>query len=870
MKTTLLTSVLALMAGSSLSAQSLKINDLEYFEDRGVNYLVYSNKYNGMFCDEKTAAIEIILRGVRIATGGGIRLMNTPEQWDIYPVLEQRTVNKEKGEIELVLDYKDYNFKPRVKVTAKDKGVTMAVYLDQPVPEFLQGKAGMNLEFFPATYFGKTFMMDGRPMILPRHPASETEMHPRSEQITQIYGKVDGLTTFNDRGRDEFIVARPISQGHKLVLAPEDDNLRVSFQSDQEINLYDGRNLSNNGTYVVRTLLPEGKTGKVAEWYIETSYDAQWVREPNIGISQVGYTPGQQKVAVMELDKNDPVASTASIIRVNEDGSQQKVMDAPVNEWGVYYNRYNYAKIDFSDLKVPGVYYIDYKGHKTNPFPVDQSVYADKWITTMDVWLPVQMDHMEVKEGYRIWHSRSNMDDALQAPTNIQMHDGYRQGPETFTKYKPWEHIPNLGVGAWYDAGDFDIQAGTVIGLTHDLVNLWEMFGPQRDQTFIDQKTQFVDLHRPDGTPDVLQQIEHGVLNLMAQVENIGFVAQGIVQVNMWQYVHIGDGGAQTDGLLYNPSLRPYEIYGQTSGTRDDRVAYTNNFSPAGTMSTIASLAAAARALRDTKPEVAERAMKDAMMLWDKYFDLADPSLPENKRFRSWGNEAQDARITAAIQLWRTTGEQKYKDFFLPKVMQQLQPRQEKASTATGNAADFAMIRTDIGIALELCPLLPNDKKFQQALREAVKVHAANAKKMAESNPYGVPLTGRGWGGTEIAMNWAFMNYKVWRQFPDLMDPELVLNGLHFIFGRHPYSNVSFITSVGVNAKKVAYGNNRADYTVIPGGIAPGLLMMQPDYFEHKDDYPFLWGENECCTRNVADFVALIHGAEEITKALSK
>ena len=39
-------------------AQNFHINDLEYFEERGVNLLVYSNKYAGMFCDEKLAAIE--------------------------------------------------------------------------------------------------------------------------------------------------------------------------------------------------------------------------------------------------------------------------------------------------------------------------------------------------------------------------------------------------------------------------------------------------------------------------------------------------------------------------------------------------------------------------------------------------------------------------------------------------------------------------------------------------------------------------------------------------------------------------------------------------------------------------------------------
>ena len=444
---------------SGLSAQNLKVNDLEYFEDTGVNFLVYSNNYTGMFCDEKTAAIEIILRGVRIATGGGIRLMNTPEQWDIYPVLESRTVNKEENSISVVLDYADYGFKSTIKVTGKDKGVTMAVYLDNPIPESLVGKAGMNMEFFPATYFGKTFLMDGMPDIFPKHPAGTTEMRPVSEKITQIFG----LSTFNDRGRGEFIVPAPISTGHTLVLAPEDDDLRVCFKSDSEINLFDGRNLSPNGTFVVRTFLPGGKTGKVAEWYIEPSYDPSWVRKPNIGFSQVGYTPAQKKVAVVELDKNYNLPAKAKIIRVDADGKRSVALEPAVKEWGVYNNRYNYATVDFTAVKAPGLYCIEFGDETSNIFPIAENVYGDKWHTTMDVWLPVQMDHMEVKEAYRIWHGRSNMDDALQAPLNYEQQDGYRQGPTTNTKYEPLEHIPGLSVGAWYDAGDFDIQSGTVI-----------------------------------------------------------------------------------------------------------------------------------------------------------------------------------------------------------------------------------------------------------------------------------------------------------------------------------------------------------------------------------------------------------------------
>ena len=847
--------VLGLLSFGWASAQNMKVNDLEYFEDRGVNFLVYSNLYNGMFCDEKTAAIEMIQRGVRIATGGGIRLMNTPEQWDIYPVMESRTVDKKNNTIEVVLYYERYDFRATVKVKGKDNGVTMAVHLDKQVPAELVGKAGMNIEFFPATYFGKTFMMDGKYDILPKHPAGETEVRPLSEKVVQIYGEGYSYSTFNDRGRDEFLVAHPIVTGNTLVMAPEDNDIRVTFKSDSDINIYDGRNLSSNGTFVFRSLLPEGKTGKVVEWYIEQGFDPQWVREPNIGISQVGYTPAQKKVAVVELDKNYKVPATAKVIRIAEDGKRSVVAEPAVKEWGVYYNRYNYAKVDFTSVKEPGIYVLQFGDHTSNVFPIAENVYGDKWHTTMDVWLPAQMDHMEVKEAYRVWHSRSNMDDALQAPLNVSMHDGYRMGDKTNTKYKPYEHIPGLSVGAWYDAGDFDIQSGTVIGLTSQFALLWDLFGEDRDQTYIDQKTQFVDIHRPDGQPDVLQQCEHGLLNLIAQVENIGFVAQGIVQGNTWQYVHIGDGGAQTDGYVYNPSLRPYDIVGGTSGTCDDRFAFTGNYSPAGQMSTIAAMAAAARVLKDYNPEISAKALKLAVKLWDENFEAADPAKAQTTG--RWGRGEQ--RTGAAIQLWRATGEQKYKDFFLPKVLEQL-----KATPAAGGNYRSA----NLGTALELYPLL--DDEFKAAVKAAVPAYVKNVEAVAAENPYGVPVQGRGWGGTEVALNWAYNNYLVWKYFPDMIDPELVLNGMHFIFGRHPYSNVSFVTSVGVNTKDVAYGTNRADYTVIPGGIVPGLLLMNPDFMENKDDYPFLWGENECCTRNVPNFVMLTLGAEEITKALNK
>src|SRR5512143_2897160 len=100
----------------------LTLNDRGYLEQRGLNVLVFSSEYNGMFFDEKTAGIELIHHGVRTATGGAVRLKPTPEQWDQIPKLVKRTVDKEKGTIEVVLRYEEFDFDSRVRVTPEARG----------------------------------------------------------------------------------------------------------------------------------------------------------------------------------------------------------------------------------------------------------------------------------------------------------------------------------------------------------------------------------------------------------------------------------------------------------------------------------------------------------------------------------------------------------------------------------------------------------------------------------------------------------------------------------------------------------------------------------------------------------------------------
>src|SRR5918997_4353234 len=88
----------------------LELNDRGYFETRGLNVLAFSNWYDGLFSDAKIAGIELIQHEVRTATNGDVRLSPTPGQWDTLPQLVDRQAHAERGSIETILSYPDYDF----------------------------------------------------------------------------------------------------------------------------------------------------------------------------------------------------------------------------------------------------------------------------------------------------------------------------------------------------------------------------------------------------------------------------------------------------------------------------------------------------------------------------------------------------------------------------------------------------------------------------------------------------------------------------------------------------------------------------------------------------------------------------------------
>ena len=69
---------------------------------------------------------------------------------------------------------------------------------------------------------------------------------------------------------------------------------------------------------------------------------------------------------------------------------------------------------------------------------------------------------------------------------------------------------------------------------------------------------------------------------------------------------------------------------------------------------------------------------------------------------------------------------------------------------------------------------------------------------------------------------------------------------------------------LALTPKTVAYGNNRADFSFIAGGVVPGVLILKPDFPENKEDWPFLWGENEYVVNLGSSYMLLVHAANEL------
>ncbi len=818
----------------------MKVTDSGYLDAQGFSVILYHSTYHPGFVDQKNTAMEMILHGQRIATNGDVRLMPTPEQWDLVAKFKGRKADKAHNRLTADLSFPSYKFDYTLEVTPEPGGVRVSVNLDRPLPPKLAGRAGFNLEFLPSIYMDKSYSVDNTSFgVIPRSPqspmqhvvppADDPKKLPYQEEWDQAKGYMQPL---------------PITSGNNITLAAQDPLYRVSVRSETApIALYDGRNRAQNGWFVLRSLIPSGKTKGAIVWHIRPVNIPNWTRPPMVAHSQAGYAPDAAKVAVLELDPNFDAPKTAKLMRLGDDGSYTSVFEGPISESKPWL-RYRYANFDFSSVEDPGLYAIEYAGQRTDLFPIAKDVYSRTWQSSLDGFLAVEMDHVSVREGYRLWHGVSDMDDARQAPPNIDLFDGYHMGANLDSPYKPGEHVPGLNSGGWFDAGDYDNISLSQYWVIEDLSTAYKEFDLKWDQLSVDYNTHEVEMHRPDGIPDVVQQVKHGVLQILAQVKAFGHPILGIIEPDLRKYTHLGDAASKSDGRLYSSKLGPNEVDGNYSGRPDDRLAFTTKM-PILQYGAAASLAAASQTLKGWDDALAKECLDTAVKLWQD--EHANPTPMSGGFFNAPGMAAMGEFKAAVRLLLATDGAEPYK------------ARVRKL---------FPTIRQQFGLeAWEAVFVLPYmDAEFNKQFADAVKSYKTETDVEMAKTPFGVPPSLRNWGGSNDVSDFGVRMYFLHKAFPEIIGKEYTLRAVNYMLGTHPASSTSYVSSVGTVSKLKAYGNNRADNTFIPGGVIPGYVIIPPDFPECIDDFGFLWFENEYIINVAAKWVLAANAADALVK----
>ena len=802
MKPIFLTTSILFLITAQLFAQNstFTINESEYFTSKempGVEVMVFQDFYP----DGHQGGVTIVQNGERVVANGDLRLEPAPGQWSPVPKKEKTDLNKKENFIEVQLwypdstknrkgfnpiIYPDLNFKYKVKVQPEGKSFRVRVDLEEELPDEWYQSAGFNLELFPGFYFGKTYMMDGTFGHFSRQFNSPLEFQNGELNI------------------------KPMAKGKKLLLVPENDSETIVFESQGEaLELLDGRGEHNNGWFIVRVPLTKDRTKSVVDLLITPQAAPSYKYEPVIQVSQVGYHTQQSKKAFIELDKREEKFANISLYRVQENGSLEQVKSEAGERWGNFL-RYQYLSFDFSDIEEEGIYKIAYGNEMSHPFLISKDIYEHNvWQPTLEYYLPVQMCHMRINDRYKVWHDWCHLDDARMAPTNLNHFDGYVQGPETLTDFDSGERVPGLNVGGWHDAGDYDLRVESQATTVMRLVQMRELFGADLDLTTINQSEKLVEMHRPDGIPDILQQIEHGVLTILGGYNQLGRFYRGIICSDLRQYTLLGDASSMTDNLFYDAELDEKATYGTTSGKEDDRWVFTEE-NPNRETGVASSLAAASRVLKGYNEDLAQNCLEAALDYWDRH-QGQDPS-----------------RLTSlAVELFKTTEAQSYLQF----IEKNKTPILEKIER-TGPAL------ASISQQLKSSSIAPD-------LEKALAQYASKVEEKVKATPYGVEYAPNIWGAGWGIQSFGVSQYMLHRGFPEIFSKEPVLSALNFVLGVHPGSNnASFVSGVGANSITVAYGVNRDEWSYIPGGSVSGTALIRPDLPELKE-WPYFWQQTE-------------------------
>jgi endoglucanase len=493
-----------------------------------------------------------------------------------------------------------------------------------------------------------------------------------------------------------------------------------------------------------------------------------------IKVDQVGYPIDGPKVALVDA------TAKAFVLKRSSDGVV------------VFHGRLAPAELDsnsgdkvqvadFSSFRQAGKYFIEVPGvGRSWNFEVDKNVYQRAYTLAM--------------LGFYGQRCGTAVDLGPEFPG--YSHPACHQHGEFHSSSGAKGERDNLG--GWHDAGDYGrymVNSGVSTGT---LLWAWEIFG---------QKLKNISLHIPEtgnGTPDILNEARWNIAWMLKMQDNDGGAWHKQTSEHFSGFV-----APQDDKL-------PSEVIGTGSAPYKSTCA-TADLAAVG--------AIAARVYRPFDAKFAEQALEAARKAWawtEKNPDVTFRN-PAGVSTGEYGDaNCKDERLWAAAELWRTTGEAPFNEFFLQNYAKFL-PSLDAPPLESWNAMAPMALRTYV-----LAKRKGADAKAVLAIREHALASAQAIVERTRTNPYRVSMKAKDyvWGSNGVAASYGMDLLVANALHPDQSFVDASRDNLHYLLGRNTFS-LSWVTQLGEHPFQ--HPHHRPSGSGKQSGPWPGLLSGGPN-----------------------------------------
>jgi endoglucanase len=499
-----------------------------------------------------------------------------------------------------------------------------------------------------------------------------------------------------------------------------------------------------------------------------------------IKLDQVGYLPGSPKLAAVTAP-----AKTFAVKRASDNAAVFKGELGPASLDADTGDSVQIA--DFSTLREAGTYFLDVPGvGQSWAFSIRPDVFSRTYYLAMRAFYGQRCGTAVYLgpefPGYT--HPACHLKGKFHASSG-------RQGERD-------------NIGGWHDAGDYGryvVNSGISTGT---LLWTWEIFGP---------KILSIKLNLPEsgnGTPDILNEARWNLEWMLQMQDEDGGVWHKQTSKHFPGFVM-----PQDDHLPSEVIGIGHEPYKSTCATAD-----------------LAAVAAiAARVYQPFDAKFAARNLEAARQAWlwaEKFPNVAFRN-PPGVNTGEYGDDAcGDEKLWAAAELWRTTRDKSYNDYFREHYAE-FRPTLDRPAPEGWK---------DVGAMGLWSYALGADKDSDAAIVADIRQHTAEAARaIVEStrkNPYRVSLRARDyvWGSNGVAASYGVELLVANALAPDPSFVETAFDNLHYLLGRNTFS-LSWVTQVGANPYRHPHHRpSGADKNAEPW---PGLLSGGPNAARQDD-----------------------------------